>query len=665
MTEANTTSTRRSRRSLTKSTFLPTGAKVALVGLLTALATLGFTIWNQTSLYRQVRIRVPLAQSASKLESGVGQSMAGLGGWVMQKDRDARTRSAGVWQQLIAPEYNAISAIAEDVGDREMRQTIEALGAKLREVERLQHVVADLAHTPGNVPASVTYDREVGPSGAFLNLVIRRGLIGVQNSPKATADLNGLDAALTRVDRTLSGLLRDNSPAAQRQLEDEVQRLAELSAMATRSLPPGGIRTKLQLALPEFDTYIRGAQTVAKLRSRPNWNQILHIYKTQLIPVLRDVQALVGTLANTQNNLMISSGLKLARWSPVVVLLALLMGILSGASLYASMRAAYKMREMVNKAKVLGQYVMESRIGGGGMGEVYRARHAMLRRPTAIKLLRASNASSLQAQERFRAEVQLSSQLTHPNTIDIFDYGRTPDGIFYYAMELLDGVDLNTLVEITGSVTPRRTVHILRQVCGSLTEAHGKGLLHRDIKPSNIMLAERGGISDTVKVLDFGLVQRAGDAGSGAIEGTPMFLAPEVITMPDASSPRSDIYALGAVAYRLITGTALWLLKDATEILRAHLNLEVERPSERLGRELPAGLDAIILSCLAKEPHDRPESAAHLASLLDELALPVWTAAEASAWWADYGDALKNAAVAPESVASDVRSGLQINRTGT
>ena len=188
----------------------------------------------------------------------------------------------------------------------------------------------------------------------------------------------------------------------------------------------------------------------------------------------------------------------------MVIALASLMGILSAGSLFVSLRLRRQVQDVMARAKRLGQYEIEKKVGQGGMGEVYLAHHAMLRRPTAIKLLRAENSQDVRAQTRFQREVQLTSQLTHPNTIEIFDYGRTPTGIFYYAMEYVDGFTLDALVSLAGPVDPHRVVHILIQTCGSLQEAHERGILHRDVKPSNIMLTRRGGICDTVKILDFG-----------------------------------------------------------------------------------------------------------------------------------------------------------------
>ncbi len=302
----------------------------------------------------------------------------------------------------------------------------------------------------------------------------------------------------------------------------------------------------------------------------------------------------------------------------------------------------------MDRAKRLGQYEIEKLIGKGAMGQVYLARHAMLRRPTAIKLLRAESAQDLRAQNRFQREVQLTSQLTHPNTIEIFDYGRTPDGIFYYAMEYLDGFTIEALVSLSGPVEPARVIHTLVQSCGALQEAHGRGLLHRDLKPSNIMLTTRGGVFDTVKILDFGLVKDLatddvdGEAERDLILGTPMYLAPESILAANSSSAKADLYALGAVGYFMLSGTTVFPPGDVVEILAHQIGDAAPFPSERLGRSLPRDLEYVIMSCLSKDPANRPESAARLAEMLQACDCGTWSADDARWWWEEYGEAARN-----------------------
>jgi serine/threonine protein kinase len=293
-------------------------------------------------------------------------------------------------------------------------------------------------------------------------------------------------------------------------------------------------------------------------------------------------------------------------------------------------------------AEQLGQYVLEEKIGEGGMGIVYRARHVLLRRPTAVKLLHPDRTDET-ALRRFEREVQITSQLTHPNTIVVFDYGRSSSGAFYYAMEFLDGINLAQLVDGYGPQPAGRVVRILEQAAGALAEAHAKGLIHRDIKPANFMLMERVQAPDFVKVLDFGLVKSIDSKGSidhraldGTISGTPRFMAPEAITEPDKVDARSDIYALGALAYFLLTGSPVFEAKALIALLAEVVGTAPVRPSERLGKPLPAELEDLVMRCLAKSPKDRPASAIELRKALlackcreefdDERASQWWTA---------------------------------------
>jgi hypothetical protein len=307
-------------------------------------------------------------------------------------------------------------------------------------------------------------------------------------------------------------------------------------------------------------------------------------------------------------------------------------------------RIIYGLREEVREARQLGQYTLEEKLGEGGMGQVFRARHAMLRRPTAVKLLPPGHAGEA-ALRRFEREVQLTSILTHPNTVQVFDYGRTADGIFYYAMEYMDGLNLDQLVALHGAQPPARIVHVLRQVVGALGEAHGVGLIHRDVKPSNIILCERGGVPDVAKVFDFGLVRFSGrdaDAsltGANTIAGTPLFLSPEAIKSPDSVDARSDLYAVGGVAYYLLAGRHVFEGQSVVEICGHHLHTPPVPPSRKLGAPLPADLEALVLSCLEKDPARRPRGARELGDRLDALAesLP-WTEEDARAWWAAHPD---------------------------
>ncbi len=295
----------------------------------------------------------------------------------------------------------------------------------------------------------------------------------------------------------------------------------------------------------------------------------------------------------------------------------------------------YGLRMQVRKASQLGQYQLEEKIGEGGMGVVYRAHHALLRRPTAIKLLTARTGHAI---ERFEREVQLTAKLTHPNTVAIYDYGRTPERVFYYAMEYLQGIALDQLVQRFGPQPVSRVVHILVQICGALGEAHAVGLVHRDIKPSNVMLTERGGEQDVVKVLDFGLAREIQSpnlelSGTNTLIGTPHYLSPEAIIDPDRVDGRADLYALGATAYYLLTGTCVFDAASVVEVCSLHLHQPPTGPRSKRP-DVPKTLDRIVLACLAKRREDRPASARAVADMLRTCGIPEWTADDARAWWA-------------------------------
>jgi serine/threonine-protein kinase len=310
----------------------------------------------------------------------------------------------------------------------------------------------------------------------------------------------------------------------------------------------------------------------------------------------------------------------------------------------------YGLRTEVRRARRLGQYTLEAKIGEGGMGVVYRAHHGMMRRPTAIKLLRPDQAVAVNL-KRFEREVQLTARLTHPHTITLFDYGRTPDGVFYYAMELLDGASLEKVVAVAGRLDPARVVHVLYEVAGALVEAHDIGLIHRDIKPANIILCRQGGLHDFPKVVDFGLVKDLDPGGDAAltradvIAGTPLYIAPEAVTSPDAVSPLSDLYSLGAVGYFALTGQNVFPGRTLVEVCSHHLHTEPEPPSKRLNVPLPADLEAVVLDCLQKDPARRPTGARELRRRLESCAaFGGWTEDDARAWWEENAAATAPAA---------------------
>lgn len=335
--------------------------------------------------------------------------------------------------------------------------------------------------------------------------------------------------------------------------------------------------------------------------------------------------------------------LRVAFWGLFALLAACSVAIFIFTVIMARLRRA--MREAAVAKKSLGQYELEEKIGAGGMGVVYRARHALLRRPTAIKLLNVDKITP-DAIRRFEREVRITSQLNHPNTIAVYDFGSTAEGVFYYAMEYLEGINLEQLVERHGPQTEGRTVYILRQICGSLGEAHRAGLIHRDVKPANVILTERGGVPDLIKLLDFGLVKTLGAPQSanlsvaGAVKGTPLYLSPEAIQHPDDLDPRSDLYAVGAVGYFLLTGTPVFDLASIVDLLAHHVNTAPEPPSQRLRKAISPDLESILLRCLSKNREDRPATAAELsAALAGCAAADAWTESEATAWWMAHGRA--------------------------
>jgi eukaryotic-like serine/threonine-protein kinase len=292
-----------------------------------------------------------------------------------------------------------------------------------------------------------------------------------------------------------------------------------------------------------------------------------------------------------------------------------------------------------DKAVKLGRYTLDAKIGEGGMGIVYRAHHVLLRRPTAIKLLQKGRIGA-DALDRFEREVQHTSQLTHPNTIAVFDYGRSPDGVFYYAMEYLDGVDLEKLVRTFGPQKPGRVIRILEQVCGALQEAHDRGLIHRDIKPANIILCERGAVPDVAKVVDFGLAKEIAADGdtTQVILGTPAFLAPEAITSPAMVGPAADIYALGAVGYFLLTGRRLFDGATSLDVCLKHVTTK-PTPLHELAPETPPALADILMRCVAKDPAARPSSATSLARDLRAADARDWDLDAARRWWTERAQA--------------------------
>jgi serine/threonine-protein kinase len=296
----------------------------------------------------------------------------------------------------------------------------------------------------------------------------------------------------------------------------------------------------------------------------------------------------------------------------------------------------------------LGPYTLEQKIGQGGMGAVYRARHDRLPRPVAIKLLRTKVAGE-ESLELFLREVQQTSRLTHPSTVQIYDFGVAQNGIYYYAMEYIEGLTLDELVMRYGPLPPGRVIYIIAQVAHALAEAHEMGLVHRDIKPANILLCDRGGVVDFPKLVDFGLVADLqapidpNDSRPRMLLGTPMYMAPEALTESHRVDARTDLYALGAVAYYMLSGEDLFDdPRDVDQLVAMQLRQEPITPSERLRKKLPRDLERLVMQCLAKSPLDRPGSALSLReALLNCLDARCWGMREAETWWAEEGISIR------------------------
>jgi eukaryotic-like serine/threonine-protein kinase len=303
--------------------------------------------------------------------------------------------------------------------------------------------------------------------------------------------------------------------------------------------------------------------------------------------------------------------------------------------------------QQVAKAREMGSYQLGDLLGRGGMGEVYKATHRMLARPAAIKLIRPETlgagdpAAAELAVTRFRREAQSAANLRSPHTVELYDFGVTDDQTLYFVMELLDGMDLDTLVRQHGPVPAGRVVHVLTQSCASLDEAHVRGLVHRDIKPANIHVGRLGLVCDFVKVLDFGLVKPIADRSleqtlatqAGLVVGTPGYMAPEMV-LSDTVDGRADLYALGCVAYYLLTGQQVFDGDTPMKVMAKHLQEPPVPPSQRAQIAVPPKLEQVVLACLAKKPEDRPRSAAELARLLAAADVEPWTSEQAAEWWA-------------------------------
>jgi serine/threonine protein kinase len=417
---------------------------------------------------------------------------------------------------------------------------------------------------------------------------------------------------------------------------------------------------KLQLALA---FQVAGAFAIAMTEF---WHgfPIELVATTPLIPA--ECAWIIGfplIVPNTPRRILVSSLLAASAGPAALVLSAALNGVaLERPWLYAAYflstnyvcaffaypvaRVVYRFGKRLKQAREIGSYEMLDRIGEGGMGTVWRARHRLLARPAAIKLIRTELLSSSagigsDTIRRFEREAQETAKLGSVHTIDVYDYGVTEDGDFYYVMELLNGISLERYVKQFGPMPPGRVVYLLRQACHSLSEAHERGLIHRDIKPANIFMCRLGPDDDFIKVLDFGLVRQFGDRAAGTMPtieeltaGTPAFMAPEIALNDAAIDGRADIYALGCVAYYLLTGQTVFPGDSAIAVMLAHVKDAPLPPGVRATFDVPAALDTLILECLAKDKRSRPQSADVLARRLAEcVPAQAWNADSARLWW--------------------------------
>jgi serine/threonine-protein kinase len=327
---------------------------------------------------------------------------------------------------------------------------------------------------------------------------------------------------------------------------------------------------------------------------------------------------------------------------------AVIGSIFAIALAYLGSRVIYGLGREVAKARAMGSYQLEERLGEGGMGEVWRAKHRLLARTAAIKLIRpalignVSGGASEQARQRFEREAQAIARLRSPHTVDLFDFGIADDGSFYYAMELLEGLDADKLVRRFGPIPAERVVYLLQQVCHSLSEAESCGLVHRDVKPSNVFLCRYGEDYDFVKVLDFGIVKTSDVApdsqtaltGGNVIHGTPAFMSPEQALGHTGVDGRADIYSVGCLGYWLLTGQLVFAADTPTEMLMKQIQSTPQPPSTRTEMVIPPLMDRVVLSCLAKDPAHRPQSAKELSRLLAEVDVgSIWTEERRREWW--------------------------------
>lgn len=390
----------------------------------------------------------------------------------------------------------------------------------------------------------------------------------------------------------------------------------------------------------------------------PAWMILIFTYALFIPNTLRRASIIIGLMAVAPIALMIGTYIASEAYANVLTTNPDFSGFILQAAMLMTLTAvtaiwgAYtigSLRRVAFEAKQLGQYRLKEQLGSGGMGEVYLAEHLLLKRPCAIKLIRPDKAGDAQSLARFEREVRSTAKLTHWNTVEIFDYGRSDDGTFYYVMEYLPGLNLGQLVEMFGPLPPERVIHLLAATCEALSEAHDQGLVHRDIKPANIFAAHRGGIFDVAKLLDFGLakpltnISDVGITQEGSITGSPLFMSPEQATGDSEPDERSDIYSIGVVAYYLLAGVPPFEGEHPLKVMLAHASKSPE-PLTNHTDGIPADLEQVVFRCLEKDPDHRFQTAASLREAFLECdAAGLWTRDMAAGWWRDFGCPKKKA----------------------
>lgn len=555
-------------------------------------------------------------------------------------------------------------------GDAELRSMVESLLASDESAKSFIEIPAAAALSPGRSPSTVSRDRQSG----WLDIGLNRGpqnhdiqeLLHRRLRIASTIGLGviGVFYAMRflRLDFTRSVIWFTMAPGAL-----YLAVLAAMSALLWRkrvyTLPRlrawegiifgmsvvyllGETYTALFLSPAWFPAYVARHPSEMSILARQSsiiWTVFIVLYGTFIPNTGRRCAAVVGSMALCPVVLVTVGGI--AASIPTRSLLLFLsemvmwMGCAVAMSIYGSHKIAV-LREEALAARKLGPYQLKQRLGHGGMGDVYLAEHVLLRRPCAVKVIRREQAGDAHTLQRFLREVQVTATLTHPNTVQVFDYGQADDGTVYYAMEYLTGLNLEELVSRYGPLPAPRLIVVLRQLCGALAEAHAVGLIHRDIKPSNVILCNRGGAYDVAKLLDFGLVRsRALDAAgpgltlAGRIFGTPDYMSPEQAAGTPELDARSDVYSLGAVAYFMLAGVPPFARGSVVQTLAAHINDAVV-PLNLRGAERTADLELLVLRCLAKNPDDRfpdmntLERALGLCVVANE-----WTQASAASWW--------------------------------